>query len=79
MRAYKRCATRCALRGIQVINPYTKNEMTTRYIANHFKRKGYYIALCLNTGGKVIVKAGHETNCLTVTPPLTSIISVINP
>lgn len=30
MRAYKRCATRCAARGIQVINPYTKNEMTTR-------------------------------------------------
>lgn len=35
--------------------------MTTRYIVNHFKRKGYYIALCLNTGGKVIVKTGRET------------------
>lgn len=30
MRAYKRCATRCTLRGIQVINPYTQTKMTTR-------------------------------------------------
>ena len=34
--------------------------MTTQYIVNHFKRKGYYIALCMNTNN-IIVKKGHES------------------